>query len=887
MRLIREDWDPAELWVTGRVSLALGGDAVAGRVDFRCSEEQVSGIAVTLNLPDLRIGEIAQLYGYVLPALPAPPVTGLRFQADAQGFALALDGLPADGGILDRDGAQALAVPVPGGYVVATLSDLTADQVEALALPIAGPLPAGLWLALPGGRVVPVTAPVPARPVASGGADGLGRPRMVPAPLPYAQHPYPGLSPRSRAIPTENGFVVLNPPKSVTPGVAWLPGGKLDGESGIEIVYKRNPLAIMGALQVRPHPEPYHAVVGGLLTFAFGGGTSGKRGLYGMGTGAVVLPRAGADASFFAFAALGAEPGVGIPAFRLRGVAAGFGWNSRLRTPGLGDLDSFPFLQALHDPSAIGGDETDPVRILTTLTGGTSPWITPRKGELWVTAGLAFTIGELIDGSAMALVQTGADFTVALLGTAGTSFPKSGDKKYARIDAGLQLVVKPTSGELALATSLNPSSFVIDENCKLRGGVGLMLWYGDHPNAGDFVFSAGGYHHGYRTPAYYPKLPRIGFDWALGGKVTVSGNAYFALTPRAAMAGGGLDVRYKSGVIKAWCTAAVDVLIEWDPFYVDAGLSLSIGVEGSVKVLFVRITVRLEVGVSLRVWGPPTGGQARVKVWFVSFTIGFGKPHRGSGSRNDLDWPATRRMLPEPGARVRLRPGDGLIAEGDSTNPGHGDWLVKASGFTFGTDAQVPLSSIGLATDAGDKPIGGRSFGVHPMGVTDLRTSQRIEVHAAGRRVDLAKWKAVPQYTALPPQLWDDSGDPEHGEGRETHLTGVTLTSPDADYGASTGYIGEDTFKFDPISPEGVVPLSADDVPPTPAPTRPGGVVDLIAATVDTTTRQARGKVHALMDSLDLTTGGATTELPGYAKTVSRVFAAEPLLIAGTSWGAV
>ncbi|MFD9389894.1 DUF6603 domain-containing protein [Streptomyces sp. NPDC060000] len=840
----------------------------------------MAGFALAVALPGIEVNEIARLYGYALPTLPTPPVTGLSFRGNHEGFTLALGGLSADGGVLDRNGAQALVVPVPGGCVLATLSDLAAGQVEALGLPCTGSLPAGLWLVLPGGSVVPVSAPLPMTTDASGAADGLGRPKMVSAPVPYTQHAYPRLSPRSRAVPVKDGFAVLNPPKPTGPGVAWLPGGSLDGESGIEVVYEKDPLTIAGALQVQPHADPYRAVVGGLLTFALGGGTSGKRGLYGMGTGAVVFPRSGTDASFFGFAALGAEPGIGIPAFRLRGVAAGFGWNSRLRTPGLGDLSTFPFLQALHDPSAIGGDETDPVRILTTLTGGADPWITPRQGELWAAAGLAFTIGELIDGSAMALVQAGADLTVALLGTAGTSFPKSGDKKYARIEAGLQLVVKPNAGELTLATALSPSSFLIDENCRLRGGVGLKIWFGNSPKAGDFVFSAGGYGPSYHTPAHYPQLPRIGFDWSLGGAVTISGNAYFALTPRAAMAGGGLDVRYKSGVVKAWCTATVDVLIEWNPFYIDVGMSLSIGVEGSVKVLFVRITVRLEVGVTLRIWGPPTGGEARVKVWFISFTIGFGKSRRGSGDK-ELDWPETRRMLPEPGARARLRPGDGLITEGDTDSPGNGDWLVKASGFTFGTDTQVPLSRIELATPGSDETIDGRTFGVHPMGVRGLSVRQRVQVTLEDQRVDLTGWKPVPQYTVLPPQLWDDSGDPEHGEGLEKHLTGVTLTSPETDYGTSTGYIGEETFQFDPNHPDGVAPMSVDDRPLVPGATRPGGVVGRIAATVNSVERQAaRTKVHALMNSLGLATGGAQAELPGYAEAVTSLFTAEPLLIA-------
>ncbi|MFD9072942.1 DUF6603 domain-containing protein [Streptomyces lasiicapitis] len=882
LRLLRDDAGAADLRLRGRAPIAFGAEPASLEAEFTCEEGKVAGAALTLSLPGagVHVDEIARLYGYELPTLPTPPVTGLTFQGRGDSFALSLDGLAGDGGILERDGTRVLVVPASGGHVLATRDELTAQQVASLGLPLTGVLPVGVWLVLPGGTVVPVSAPQLVAPDGSGRTDGLGRPKTAAAQVPYAQHAYPGLSRRTRAVPTKDGFVVLNAPKLGGPGVSFIPGGPLDGHHGIEVVYDKSPLSVQGALQVQPAQPPYRAVVGGLLTFALGGGTPGSRGLYGMGTGAVVFPQdAGTQPSFFAFASLGAEPGLGIPAFRLTGVAAGFGWNSHLRTPGLGDLTTFPFLQALHDPSAIGGDDTNPVEILNTLTGGANPWITPQQGALWMTAGLAFTIGELIDGTAMALLQTGADLTIGLLGTAGTSFPKSGDKKYARIEAGLQLVVKPNAGELTVGTSLNPSSFLIDEDCKLRGGVGLMVWYGNHPNRGDFVFSAGGYHDSYQAPAHYPRLPRIGFDWSLGGKVTVSGNAYFALTPRAAMAGGSLDVRYKAGIIKAWCTAKVDALIEWKPFYFDVGLSLSIGVEGSVKVLFVRITVRIEVGVSLRIWGPPTGGEARVKVWFISFTINFGHSARGQGDKT-LDWPATRTMLPQAGARARLRPGNGLISEGSPDNPHEGDWLVKATGFTFGTDTQVPLSRIELDATDEDVVFTGPGFGIHPMRVTGLTTVQRVRVTLEGETVDLARWKAAPQYTALPPQLWDEHGDPEHGSGQEKHLTGVTLTSPDVEYGHSTGYIGEDTFKFDPVYPQGKAPLSSADAPLVPEPTRPGGVIGRIADTMDTATaRAARTKVHALMGALKLDTGGAKSELPGYAQDVTGYFTAEPLLV--------
>ncbi|WP_327705639.1 hypothetical protein OG530_32150 [Streptomyces decoyicus] len=119
----------------------------------------MSGVTLALRLPDTDVGEIARLYGYELPPLPVPPVTGLQFHGDAEGFTLALDGPSSGGSIVGRNGRQALAVPVPGGCVLATLTDLAADEVEALGVLCAGPLPAGVWLALPGGSVVPDRAP--------------------------------------------------------------------------------------------------------------------------------------------------------------------------------------------------------------------------------------------------------------------------------------------------------------------------------------------------------------------------------------------------------------------------------------------------------------------------------------------------------------------------------------------------------------------------------------------------------------------------------------------------------------------------------------------------------------------------------------------------------
>ncbi len=67
---------------------------------------------------------------------------------------------------------------------------------------------------------------------------------------------------------------------------------------------------------------------------------------------------------------------------------------------------------------------------------------------------------------------------------------------------------------------LTANSFLFDRSCKLTGGFAFCVWFAPtNPNieshAGDFVLTLGGYHPKFKVPAWYPKVPRIGFDWQL------------------------------------------------------------------------------------------------------------------------------------------------------------------------------------------------------------------------------------------------------------------------------------------------------------------------------------------------------------------------------------
>lgn len=69
-------------------------------------------------------------------------------------------------------------------------------------------------------------------------------------------------------------------------------------------------------------------------------------------------------------------------------------------------------------------------------------------------------------------------------------------------DAGLQdrVVVQATQGYFAATAILSKNSYVLTPDCHLTGGFAFSLWFGDNPNAGQFVITLGGYHPAFQVP---------------------------------------------------------------------------------------------------------------------------------------------------------------------------------------------------------------------------------------------------------------------------------------------------------------------------------------------------------------------------------------------------
>ena len=196
----------------------------------------------------------------------------------------------------------------------------------------------------------------------------------------------------------------------------------------------------------------------------------------------------------------------------------------------------------------------------------------------------------------------------------------------------------------------------------------------------------------------------------MSDQVSISGDAYFALTPSCVMGGGSLDAEFHSGSLSAWFKARADFLMQWKPFYFLVEIGVDMGVALQTDLLFVQVTLKIELGADLSLWGPPVGGLVQVHLWICTITIGFGPPF---GQGNDyLPFNEFHTLLPQDGQKkprpttsrakesapaplknlVKLVINRGLVAQTGTD----GRWLVRADEFVFSVKTTFPLTQLDL-----------------------------------------------------------------------------------------------------------------------------------------------------------------------------------------------
>jgi hypothetical protein len=396
--------------------------------------------------------------------------------------------------------------------------------------------------------------------------------------------------------------------------------------AGLGLSFSAGEVALSGAfVKLPPTPTRTYPEYDGSVLITGGGFSLSALGSYAYATD----PNdQNGFASLFIFGML--DGNVGGPAFfYVTGLAVGFGYNRQINLPDMNSVTDFPFLKVFDDPSSLlgTGPATSQPSPLTVLAHMDS-YVPPQRGEYWLAAGVRFTSFDLVHTTALLTVEFGRELEIGLLGITRLSLPPaapgSSTPTYLYAELGIEVVVLPDQGFVGATALLTPNSYVIDPACKLTGGLAFYSWFGNNPHANEFVLTIGGYYPSFTPPGYYPSVPRLAFNWPVSDSVNISGDAYFALTPSAAMAGAGLNITYNDGDLHAWFNAQMDALIVWAPFQYLIDIQVNLGASYRLNLRFTTVTLKVELGASLTIWGPAMGGRAHISWYVISFTVGFG-----------------------------------------------------------------------------------------------------------------------------------------------------------------------------------------------------------------------------------------------------------------------
>ena len=447
--------------------------------------------------------------------------------------------------------------------------------------------------------------------------------------------------------------------------------------------------------------------------------------------------------------------------FFVTGLAAGFGYNRRLIAPSIDNVANFPLVK-----QAVGGRNAAPKDLMAALTS-LQTHVPPAAGSIFLAVGVKFNSFKLIDSFALLTMEFGDKLSINLLGlsTAIVPTPEAGKAvtPLAQVQIAWKATFDPDEGCLGIDARLTPNSYILSKDCRLTGGYAFYSWFSG-PHAGDFVQTLGGYHPEFKVPPHYPKVPRLAFDWRVSSSLTIQGDAYYALTGSALMAGGHLEVLYRQGELRAWLKVGADFLISWKPYHYDARLYVNVGASYTfdIDLLFghVRVTISVDIGAQLHLWGPDFSGTARIDLSVISFTIAF-----GAGASQTpppiKEWSNFHQSFLPANDVCSISVKDGLVRKIEAG--GRERWVINPKDFSLMVDSAVPFKSAVLKTDSGKNLVQDATvkFGVGPMDVTESKLTSNLTVTVERNGVEAeSKFKYSVIKKKVPAGLWGESASP-------------------------------------------------------------------------------------------------------------------------------
>ncbi|KAH8702291.1 hypothetical protein BGW36DRAFT_459012 [Talaromyces proteolyticus] len=505
----------------------------------------------------------------------------------------------------------------------------------------------------------------------------------------------------------------------------------------------------------------------------------------------------------------------------IEGICGGFGFNSQLKFPTAKNVMEFPLIaQGAANPP---GGGTSPVDALESLLK--TSWFVHQEKSFWVAAGLTVKAFEILSVQAVVVVQWNPYVELGIFAVATASIPGGrSPRQFAFVQLGIIASVNFETGILKIEGELTPSSYILDPSCHLTGGFALYSWFDSRdPNLrGDWVFSIGGFHPAYQKPPQYPEPSRLGISWQFGKSISISGQAYFAITPKVCMGGGRLDVQLSLKPLYAYFNAFVDFLINYKPFYFIAEGGVSVGVKFTLDLWLVTIKISVQIGARLYIRGPPIQGTVHVDFWVFGFDVDFGaKSIPGPAPLKLQDFIDLVSQADTPGAAAFIKGPvteeekpklhvfsieEGLVPKYEIESTPSGDhWVVSPGGFIFSIACKfVVQEAVVITKTYGGEPYEGKTVGknhtvnakpMHANGVTSSLkvTIQPTELFVRDTDFPDPTWDDYDAiYTDVPEALWgqyDARTDPSktrnpsallNGTSGKTlnHMTGIRIANP-------------------------------------------------------------------------------------------------------------
>ncbi|MET0646945.1 MAG: DUF6603 domain-containing protein [Pyrinomonadaceae bacterium] len=539
----------------------------------------------------------------------------------------------------------------------------------------------------------------------------------------------------------------------------------------------------------------------------------------------------GPGKALFIYGVVSAGSGGGprLGPIQLKAIAFGFGLNRRLVVPPIEDVADFPLVKMVmgeggyqdEDESGTFIGQVSKAVEPATLLKDMGEALVAEAGQYFVCFGARFTIAEVVDCFALVVVQFGNEFELSLLGLARFKQPSDlNAKPICYVEMQLLMVVKPKDGVFKLQALLTSNSWVLNQDCKLTGGFAVYAWF-DGPHKGDVVVTLGGYHPRFKRPDHYPIVPRLGLNWQISPQLSVKGEAYLAFTPSCGMVGARLEAVFRSNRVTVWFTAYLDVIVNWSPLSFEADIGITLRIEVSLFLF----TLKLTLGLTLKMWGPPVGGVVYLHLAVISLPIPFGaqpetpqpieswelfcrsflSPSEADEKSNDpksLKANDPKSSTP-PITQPSLVSGRSNFADlpqaqtkPQATQPDDGSWKVRPDLLELGAAASVPVTTLNVGrVKTNSPPVGvqernpsgnsllvakpveleaaglhvkeyGKPLGVHPMGRA-LKSVLNVTVVrddvSETTSIDLSNWLVETETTSLPAALWDSAKPKPNG----------------------------------------------------------------------------------------------------------------------------